>query len=107
MGQFDFYLSTYVYVPTYSGILLSLMLVMAGFQKTGLFDAIGIKLLEHTKNTAQLVFVLVFLCFFSSMLITNDVALLTFVPFAVVTLQKCKQERLMVMDIPLVGFMAL
>lgn len=79
------------------GILLSLMLVMAGFQKTGLFDAIGIKLLEHTKNTAQLVFVLVFLCFFSSMLITNDVALLTFVPFAVVTLQKCKQERLMVM----------
>ena len=79
------------------GILLSLMIVMAGFQKSGLFDAIGIKLLERTKNTAQLVGVLVFLCFFSSMLITNDVALLTFVPFAVLTLQKCQQERLMVL----------
>lgn len=78
-------------------ILLSLMIVMAGFQKNGLFDAIGIRLLEHTKNTAQLTFVLVFLCFFFSMIITNDVALLTFVPFAVLTLQKCKQERLMVM----------
>lgn len=79
------------------GILLSLMIVMAGFQKTGLFDDIGIKLLERTKNTAQLVGVLVFLCFFSSMFITNDVALLTFVPFAVLTLQKCHQERLMVL----------
>lgn len=79
------------------GILLSLMIVMAGLQKSGLFDAIGTKLLEHTKDTAQLVGVLVFLCFFSSMFITNDVALLTFVPFAVMTLQKCHQERLMVM----------
>lgn len=79
------------------GILLSLMIVMAGFQKSGLFDAIGIKLLERTKDTAQLVGVLVFLCFFSSMFITNDVALLTFVPFAVLTLQKCHQERLMVL----------
>lgn len=79
------------------GILLSLMIVMAGFQKNGLFDTIGRKLLERTKNTAQLVGVLVFLCFFSSMLITNDVALLTFVPFAVLILQKCHQERLMVL----------
>lgn len=79
------------------GILLSLMIVMAGFQKNGLFDTIGRRLLEHTKNTAQLVGVLVFLCFFSGMLITNDVALLTFVPFAVLTLQKCRQERLMVL----------
>lgn len=79
------------------GILLSLMIVMAGVQKNGLFDTIGRRLLERTKNTAQLVGVLVFLCFFSSMFITNDVALLTFVPFAVLTLQKCRQERLMVL----------
>ena len=65
------------------GILLSLMLIVAGFQSNGLFDAIGSRLLAKTKNTAQLMLVLVFLCFFSSMFITNDVALLTFVPFAV------------------------
>ena len=78
------------------GILLSLMIIMAGVQNNGIFDEIGRRLLAHTKNTAQLAFVLVFLCFFSSMVITNDVALLTFVPFALLTLQKCGQERLMV-----------
>lgn len=83
------------------GILFSLMIVMAGFQKNGIFDEIGKRLLVRTKNTAQLTGVLVFLCFFSSMLITNDVALITFVPFAVLTLRKCKQERLMVLVVVL------
>ena len=79
------------------GILLSLMVVVAGFQRNGLFDSIGRKLLSKTKDTAQLIGVLVFLCFFSSMLITNDVALLTFVPFALVILKKSGQERLMIL----------
>ena len=78
------------------GILLSLMIIMAGLQKTGLFDAIGTKLLAKTKDTRQLAFILVFLCFFFSMLITNDVALFTFVPFAIIMLKKCRQEKLMI-----------
>lgn len=77
-------------------ILLSLMIIMAGFQQNGIFDRIGYMLLEHTKNTAQLCWVLVFLCYFCSMFITNDVALLTFVPFAMLTLRKCLQERIMI-----------
>ena len=44
------------------GILLSLMIIMAGVQNNGIFDGIGRRLLAHTKNTAQLAFVLVFLC---------------------------------------------
>lgn len=79
------------------GILFSLMAVMAGLKKNGVFDRLGRKLLQKTKNTLQLVLVLVFLCFFCSMLITNDVSLITFVPFAVFTLQKCGQERLTIM----------
>lgn len=78
------------------GILLSLMLITAGLQKNGVFDAIGKKLLMYTKNTMQLMAILVFLCFFSSMLITNDVALLTFVPFALLLLKKCGQEHLLI-----------
>ncbi len=77
------------------GILLSLMIVMAGLQKNGLFDTIGAALLKKTKNTLQLSLVLVFLCFFFSMLITNDVALITFVPFAMLTMGKCGQEKLL------------
>ena len=40
------------------GILLSLMIIMAGVQNNGIFDEIGRRLLAHTKNTAQLAFVL-------------------------------------------------
>lgn len=78
------------------GILLSLMIIMSGLQETGLFDAIGSRLLKKTRNTRQLSMMLVFLCFFFSMLITNDVALFTFVPFAMIILKKCKQEDLLI-----------
>ena len=78
------------------GILLSLMIIMSGLKKTGLFDTIGSSLLEKTKNTRQLALMLVFLCFFLSMLITNDVALFTFVPFAMIILKKCRQEKLLI-----------
>lgn len=77
------------------GILLALMLVMAGFQKIGIFRYLGICLLKGISNTRQLGRVLVYLCFFSGMLITNDVALLTFVPFAILTLKQAKREDLL------------
>ena len=78
------------------GILLSLMIVMEGFKGTGFFDEIGAKLLKHTRKLWQLIYVLVFLCFFFSMLITNDVALLTFVPFTVMVLESCDQQKAMI-----------
>lgn len=78
------------------GLLLSLMTVMAGFQKSGLFDALGEALLKKTKKVWQLCLVLILLCFFLSMIITNDVALITFVPFALMALEKSEQERLVV-----------
>ena len=64
------------------GILWSMMVIMAGLKKHGFFARVGEKLLSKARGTASLVLVLVFLCFFFSMLITNDVALLTFVPFS-------------------------
>jgi len=77
-------------------LLLCLMTVMAGLQRCGLFDWLGEALLKRTHKVWQLCLVLVMLCFFLSMVITNDVALITFVPFALVTLEKCKQERLLI-----------
>ena len=65
-------------------ILFSLMTVMAGLRQQGVFDRMGRALLALTGGTLQLVLVLVGLCFFGSMFITNDVSLLTFVPFAFV-----------------------
>jgi transporter, ybiR family len=78
------------------GILFGLMVIMQGFQRTGLFDGIGSSLLQKTGKLWQLILVLVMLCFFFSMLITNDVSLLTFVPFSILVLKKCGQEQAMI-----------
>lgn len=67
-------------------ILFCLMGAMAGLQKTGVFQWVAQGLLGRVKNTRQLVLILVLLCFFSSMVITNDVALITFVPFTFIVL---------------------
>lgn len=68
-------------------ILFCLMAVMAGLQQIGLFGYVAEKLLKMVKNIRGIVFILIMLCFFSSMLITNDVALITFVPFTFIVLQ--------------------
>ena len=68
--------------------LFSLMAVVAGWRRTGLFDALGKTVCRKVHGQRALCLTLVLLCFFTSMVITNDVALLTFVPFAVVLLSK-------------------
>lgn len=80
-------------------ILFCLMTVMAGLQKIGLFRYIAEKLLGKVKHIRGLTFILIMLCFFSSMLITNDVALITFVPFTFIVLKMIlgeKSEKLVV-----------
>lgn len=67
-------------------ILFCLMSVMAGLQKSGVFQCVAQALLVRVRKAWQLVLILVLLCFFSSMLVTNDVALITFVPFTLVVL---------------------
>lgn len=68
--------------------LFSLMAVVAGWRRTGLFNALGKTVCRKVHGQRALCLTLVLLCFFTSMVITNDVALLTFVPFAVVLLSK-------------------
>lgn len=74
-------------------ILFCLMAVMAGLQKIGFFDYIAEALLGKVKNIKGLIMLLVMLCFFSSMLITNDVALITFVPFTFIILKLVLKEK--------------
>ncbi len=74
-------------------ILFSLMTVMAGYQQTGVFSGIARFLLKRAGNLRLLTFFMVFMCFFFSMLITNDVALLTFVPFTLLLLNLSGQKE--------------
>ena len=67
-------------------ILFCLMVVLAGLKELGLFQYIGDIVLRKIKTERSVIFVLVSLCFFGSMAITNDVALITFVPLAILIL---------------------
>ncbi len=73
-------------------ILFCLMAVMAGLQQMGVFREIAELLLSKVHKLWQLVLILVLLCFFFSMLITNDVALITFVPFSFIILELLGEE---------------
>lgn len=64
-------------------LLFSLMLVVAGIRSFGIFTRLIEAITKKVQSTKALEFILVFICFFSSMIITNDVALITFVPFAI------------------------
>ena len=69
-------------------LLLCLMAVVEGFQSCGAFRWLAGQLLKCSKGGRMLSVVLVLLPFFSSMLVTNDVALLTFVPFTLLLLEQ-------------------
>lgn len=62
-------------------LLMCLMAVVAGFQKEGAFRWLAYQMLRSCRSGRVLSIILVMLPFFSSMLVTNDVALLVFVPF--------------------------
>ncbi len=70
------------YINTDTLILLfCLMAVMAGLDSIGIFSMAGARLLKRVRSARALELVLVMLCFFTSMAVTNDIALITFVPF--------------------------
>lgn len=83
------------------GLLFCLMAVMAGANRLGVFRQAADRLLTKVKNSHQLELILVFLCFISSMLITNDVALITFVPFAIQVLEMSDRRESIILVVVL------
>ncbi len=74
-------------------LLYALMVVSAGLRQAGALEALARLVCRRAGSARALGIVLTALTFFSSMLITNDVALLTFVPFAVVLLGMTGRDR--------------
>ncbi len=75
-------------------LLFCLMATVAGLRECGLFSWCAHRLLSRGGSIRSLVFILVMLPFFASMLVTNDVALIAFVPFAILALGSSGYARL-------------
>ena len=80
---------SYLAYPDYRTIalLFCLMIIVAGFQSLGIFGMLGHFLITRAGSVRGLSVVMILLCFFSSMVITNDVTLITFVPFTIFVLR--------------------
>lgn len=77
-------------------LLFCLMAVVRGFSSIGVFTRLGTMLLHKVHSLRTLAALFVFLCFFFSMLITNDVALITFVPFTILVLSMADQRQALI-----------
>ena len=75
-------------------ILFSLMIVIKAFQSQNFLDVIAARLLRLCKTRRSLYFLLTYLVFFSSMFVTNDVALLTFVPISLLIFKRINLSSL-------------
>ena len=74
------------------GLLFCLMTIMAGLNRLGLFELLAEKLVHKVHTIRGVTVTLVLLCFFISMIITNDVTLITFVPFTIILLEISHQK---------------
>ena len=77
-------------------LLFCLMAVVAGLQRCGLFRVLAERLLTGRRQLRLIYLVLTLLPFFCAMLVTNDVALLTFVPFTVLVLGRIGRPQALI-----------
>ncbi len=73
-------------------LLFSLMAVVAGLKRCGVMDRVCDLLVTRASSARMLCMLLCGACFFSAMLVTNDVALITFVPLTCALLASLPRE---------------
>lgn len=82
-------------------LLFIIMVIVEILKNLSVFEILVRKLLTKVGNTRGLVFILVFICFFSSIFITNDVSLIIFVPFSMLALKKVNRADLIIWTVSL------
>lgn len=83
------------------GLLFALMLVVAGFVEHNVLASIAYALLDLAKSRRGRVAAVVALTFFTSMFITNDVALITIVPLTIIIFSSDDEPKLLLYTIVL------
>lgn len=71
-------------------LLFNLMIIVAAFKELKVLDYLAIRLLKKCSHYQKVAFVLITLTFVSAMFVTNDVALITFIPLTLIIAQKTK-----------------
>jgi len=75
--------------------LFCVLAVVCALKDIGFFEILACRIVKKCKNTRTSILVLVYVTFIGSMLIANDMALLTFLPLGYATLKKTGKEKYM------------
>ena len=86
--------------------LFCLMLLVEGLREEKFLQYAANQVLSQVRTVRGLMITLVFLCFVGSMLITNDVALITFVPLGIMILEIAGQRKRMCFTVALMTIAA-
>ena len=81
--------------------LFALMAAVCGLRSAGLFETATKFLLEKAGSVRRLGLIFVLMCFVSAMFVTNDVALLTFVPLTLLVWENVNDEETRILTIVL------
>ena len=81
--------------------LFALMAAVAGLRSIGIFDKLTRVILSKTGTVRRLGAVLTLICFFSAMLVTNDVALITFVPLTLLIYSSINDSKSLILTVVL------
>lgn len=92
--------SEYIHWSTLS-TLMCLMLVMTGLKELNVFKYFGRQLLKRQSRARGVILVLVGLCFLLAPFITNDVSLITFVPFTIFILEYAGLNKYLIVTLSL------
>lgn len=80
-------------------LLFCLMSAVAGLRNIGVFGKASSILITKAGSARSLGFIMMNLCFFSSMLLTNDVALITFVPLTIMIFEETNSKNDLAMTV--------
>lgn len=81
--------------------LFCLMTAVCGFRSIGVFEKATSFILKRAGTVRRLGLMFTLICFFTSMLVTNDVALITFVPLTIMSYQKISDEKSLIFTVVL------
>ncbi len=81
--------------------LFALMAAVAGLRSIGIFDKLTRIILSKTGTVRRLGAVLTLICFFSAMFVTNDVALITFVPLTLLIYSSINDSKSLILTVVL------
>lgn len=75
------------------GCLFSTLLVVCAFRDIHVFEYIACAIVRHMGNTRNAVLALVMITYVASMILANDMALITFLPLGYFVLKSCGKEK--------------